>query len=62
MFFKKTGTEFKKVTFNLDIEKYKKLEEISLYYLCDKSSVVKEALKEYFKKHDKKMEKIKKRE
>lgn len=62
MFFKKSGTEFKKVTFNLDIEKYKKLEEISLYYLCDKSSVVKEALKEYFKKHDKKMEKIKKRE
>lgn len=62
MFFKKTGTQFKKVTFNLDIEKYKKLEEISLYYLCDKSLIIKEALKEYFKKYDKKMDKIKKRE
>ena len=62
MFFKKSGIEFKKVTFNLDIENHNKLEEISLYYLCDKSLIIKEALKEYFKKYDKKMEKIKKRE
>lgn len=62
MFFKKTGIEFKKITLNLEKEQHNRLEEIALFHLCDKSMIIKEALKEYIKKHDKKMEKLKKRE
>lgn len=61
MFFKKSGMKFKKITFNLDEEANNKLEDIALYYLCDKSTIIKQALKEYFKKHDKKMEKLDKK-
>lgn len=62
MFFKKTGIEFKKITFNLEKDHHDRLEEIALFYLCDKSVIIKDAIKDYIKKHDKKMEKLKKRE
>lgn len=59
MFFKKSGVEFKKITFNLDKDTNDRLEEIALFYLCGKSDILKEAIKEYIKKHDKKMDKLK---
>ncbi len=61
MFFKKSGVEFKKITFNIDKQLDDKLEDIALFYLCDKSAIIREALKEYCKKYDKKIERLNKK-
>lgn len=57
MLFKKRK-DFIKMSFNCDIKIYERVEDIKEFYFCNTTDVINEALREYIKKFDKKMEKL----
>ena len=45
-----------KISFNCEKETSKKLDELSEFYFCSKTEIINKALKDYFVKHDKKIQ------
>lgn len=59
MIFKKYK-EIDKISFNCPKELSKKIDEISDFYFCSRTDVINEAIKDFYKKFKRKMDKINK--
>ena len=60
MLFKKFNKSYDKISVNIDKNLSKKLDEISMFYFCSRSDVVNEALNDYVKKFNKKIDRLNK--
>lgn len=60
MFYKKFNKSYDKISANIPKDISKRLDEIAMFYLCSRSDIIYEALIDYIKKHDKKLERMEK--